>query len=48
MFGKYVKVRESLHTRVNIWVNTILSHIDTRAILLRNEGYGMVCRPEYC
>ena len=34
IFGGYVKVRESLYTRVIIWVHTILNHIDTRAIWL--------------
>jgi hypothetical protein len=29
MFGGYVKVKESLYTRVNIWVGTILKYIDT-------------------
>ena len=33
IFGGYFKERESLYTRVVIWVNTIIIHIDTRAIL---------------
>ena len=47
IFGGYVKVRESLCTRVSIWVNTILSHIDTRAILLRYKDFLMVYWPEW-
>ena len=35
IFGGYVKVKESLYTRVIIWVNTILNHIDTSTILPR-------------
>ena len=34
MFDGYVEVRESLYTRVIIWVHTILDHIDTRVICL--------------
>lgn len=30
-----------------MWVNTIMSHNDTWATLLRNEGYDMVYRPEW-
>ena len=37
IFGGYVKGRESLHTLVIIWVNTIVNHIDTRATLPRYE-----------
>ena len=33
VFSEYVKMRESFSTRVIIWVNTILNHIDTRAVL---------------
>ena len=33
IFGGYVKVRESLYTRVIIWVTTILNHIDTMRLL---------------
>ena len=33
VYGGYVKVRESLYTRVIFWVNTILNHINTRAVL---------------
>ena len=29
-----VKVRESLHTQLIVWVNAVLNHIDTRMILL--------------
>jgi hypothetical protein len=36
--GGYVKVRESLYTQITIWVNTILSHIDTRVVLHRYES----------
>ena len=45
-FGEFVKVRESLHTWVIIWINTIPNHIDTREILPRHEGFCMVCRPQ--
>ena len=41
IFSGYVKVRESLSTRVIIWVNTILNHIDTRAVLPRYAGFCM-------
>ena len=37
---------ESLYTRVIIWVNTILSHINTMPILLRYEGSWMIYRLE--
>ena len=37
-----VKVREFLHTRVIIWVNTILNHIDIRVILPKYEDPCMV------
>ena len=38
-FGEYVNiiVRVSSHTQVTIWVNSILNHIDTRAVLARCE-----------
>ena len=45
--GGYVKVRESLSTRVIIWVNTILNHFDTRTILPRYVGSCMVYIPEW-
>ena len=45
--GGYVKVRESLYTHVIIWFNTILHHINTRAILPRYEGSSMVYGPEW-
>ena len=47
IFGGYVKVRESLYTRVIIWVNTILNHIDTREFLPRYEGSCNVYRPKW-
>ena len=31
--GGFVKVRESLYTRVIIWVHTMLNHVDTTVIL---------------
>ena len=34
IFSGYVEVRESFYAQVIIWVNTILNHIDTRAIYL--------------
>ena len=36
----YIKVRESFCTRVIIWIDTILKHIDIREILPRYEGYS--------
>ena len=42
MFGGYPKVEESYYSRVVIWVNIMLNHIDTRAILPRYEGSCMV------
>ena len=44
IFGRYIKVRESLYTTnlCIIWVNIILNHIDIRAILPRYQGYCMV------
>ena len=30
VFDGYVKVRTSLYTQVNVWVNVILNHIGTR------------------
>ena len=47
IFVGYVKARESLYTRVIIWVDTILYHINTRAILPRYEGSCMLYRPEW-
>jgi len=47
IFGGYVKARESLYTRVIIWVDTILYHMDTRAILPRYEGSCVVYRLEW-
>ena len=38
IFSGYIKVRESLYTRVFNWVNTILNHIDISTILPRYEG----------
>ena len=32
IFGGHVKVRECLCIRVIVWVNTILKHVDIRAI----------------
>ena len=40
-------MRDSLYTRVIFWVNTILNHIDTRAILPRYEGSCLVFRPKW-
>ena len=44
IFGGYVKVGESLYILVVIWVNIILNHIDTRAILPRHKDFSMVSR----
>ena len=40
-------MRESLYTRVIIWVNTTLNHFDTRAILPEVESSCMVERPKW-
>ena len=45
--SEYVKVIESFYTRVVIWVDTILNHIDTRTLLSRYEGSCMVVRPKW-
>ena len=46
IFGRYLKVRGSLCTRVIVWVNTIPNNINTRTILHRHECSCMVYRPE--
>ena len=38
IFGGYVKVRERLFTRVIVWVDTTVNHIDTWASSPRYEG----------
>lgn len=30
-FDWYLKVRESLHTQIHIWISTIMNHIDMEA-----------------
>ena len=35
IFGGYVKAKESLNTGDILWVDTILNHIDTRAVSRR-------------
>ena len=47
IFSGHVKVRESLSTQVIIWVNTILNHIDTRAVLPRYAGSRMKYRARW-
>ena len=47
IFSRYVKVTESLYARVIIWVNTILTHIDTRMLLPKYEGSCMAYRPKW-
>jgi hypothetical protein len=42
LFGGYIKVRESLHAQVNIWVNTILNYI----IIPRYENSRIEHRPK--
>ena len=42
IFGGYVKVNGSLCTQVILWVNSILNHFDTKAMLPRYEGPSMV------
>jgi hypothetical protein len=34
IFGGYLKVKESLYTRVNIWVNTIAKHTNIKTIFI--------------
>ena len=41
----YLKVKESMYTKVSIWVNTILNHISTRAILSTYEISYIIYRP---
>ena len=41
----YIKVRESLYTRVIIWVNIVLNHIETIVILPRHKDSCMVYIP---
>ena len=43
----YVKGSESLCTQVNVWVNTILKHIDTRTIFPRYGSSCMVYKSEW-
>ena len=33
ILDRYLKMEESLYTRVVLWINTILKHMNTRAIL---------------
>lgn len=47
MFSGYVKTRESPYIQVTIWVNTIPSHIDTRAILSRYKGSYMLYEDDF-
>ena len=47
VFGEYVKMRKSLYTQVIIWVDNILNHLDTRALLPRYQDSCMVYRPEW-
>ena len=44
--GGHVKGIESLYTQVIIWVNSILNHIDSKAVLPRYEGSCMMYRPK--
>jgi hypothetical protein len=46
LFGGYIKIRESLHTQLYIWVNTILNYIDTTVNLPRHENSCIEYRPE--
>ena len=47
IFGRYVKVRESLYVQVVIWIDTMsLNHINTRVILPRYESSSMIYRPK--
>ena len=43
---EYVKVRESLYTRVIIWVKTILNHIGSWRFYLGMKGSCVVDRLE--
>ena len=47
IFGRNLKVRKSLYTRVIIHVSTILNHIDIKVNLPRYESSCMVYRPEW-
>ena len=47
VYGGYLKVKNSLYTRVIIWVNTILNYLDTRTILPRYERSYMVFKPKW-
>ena len=38
-YNGYLKVREFLYSQVIIWVNTILNHIDTKAVYLGMERF---------
>ena len=42
-----VKVRDIVCTWVDIWVNLILNHIDTRTILSKYKGSCMTYKPEW-
>ena len=48
IFGKLFKVEESLYTQVNICVNVIPYHIDTRAISYRYcmKVHGLYINPK--
>ena len=43
MFGRYVKVGESMYTRIT----TILKHIDNKTILLKYENSCMINWPKW-
>ena len=47
IFGGYVKMSESLYTRVIIWVITILYHTEIRVVLCRYEGSCIVYRSKW-
>ena len=42
MFGGFVKARESLYTRVTVWVSTILYHVDNSAMSPKCPGSCML------
>ena len=48
IFGGYLKVTDSLYTRVITRINAIQNHVDTRVDLPWYEGSCMVYRSKRC
>lgn len=40
IIGEFHKVKEFLYTQVDIWVNTVLHHMDARVVLPSFEWYN--------